>query len=221
MAENFMKMAGFNRMVRKSQRCNIPGSELFFPAFETHDEAMGFGLYIAAYFRRVVKDLRTHVTVRGGARGFVARCQVQYPGLRQEDGLIVCKGGDSLGVGGECEGILLSHDRHGYLLPLKQHLYTAVTESGSEYVAFADGTAFCHSTSGPQMLAVAMYFASSFTDGDHVQKHGGNLLVATSPATNLVPIYCFEKPTAGAPRGMVFKANSYRIGTRIKDIRPA
>lgn len=220
MANNYLRKSGFDRIVADCRRVDI-GNDLWYPAFRTHDEAFGFGLYIAGYFRRVVTNLKTRVSVTRIPWGYVALCAVTYPGLGVENGIIVCSEGDpSNGVGGECEGIVLRNASASVLLPVKQHCYTAVTESGSQYVSFKDGTAFCHGTDGPQHLAVRLLYTKSKTQADAVKQSGGELSVTAEPTLGFYPVYCVQRPLVD---GSTFKfgRESFRRGTRVQRVLPA
>src|SRR5262249_8469939 len=119
-------------------------------------------------------------------------------------------------------GIL--HKGRLVVLPVKQHEYTVRTESGSLYIKFTDGMAFCRSLSdGPQQPAKALLFARSGTDARIVQDNGGELQVQVQPAWGLYPLYVTgDVPTPGPhPGGLTFAKGSFRIGTAVKTVTPA
>ncbi len=210
--KQFFQSPGFNALVAGCTRLPL-SSTLWVPLFDNNDGAEGFARYVGGFARRVVRGATTRASAHWSKRrtAFLAQLSILFPGWGCEEGAVVCEGN-------EVAGIALTRSQEAILLPVKQHRYTARTRSGSQYVGFADGTAFCRSPSdGPKPPGLALYFARSHTDAEIVQEHGGELQVSTEPAVGLYPLYVTgSKPSAGARGGLVFDRRSFRVGTSVQ-----
>lgn len=213
----FYKARGFNALVAKGTAFQM-NATLWFPVFADEQDAVSFARYVGGFARRVVNGSTTRATAKWSDKrsGYIAVLSVQFPGWGREEGPVICQSTEVAGIG-------IGDAKSPVLLPIKQHRYTARTESGSLYIGFADGTAFCRSkTSGPQSQAAALYFTSSFTDASKVQERGGEIAVSEQPKVGLYPVYVTgAKPTPSAGGCLTFASNTFRLGTKVVIITAA
>lgn len=219
MTQSFIPARNFDNLTAKGQRIEITDCGTWFPVFEQEEDALAFARYIGGFARRVIEKASTRALARwfSNHSGYLAVLSIQFPGWGYEEGPVMC-------VGKQASGIAISHNSKVMLLPIKQHSYTARTKSGSLYIGFADGTAFCRSPSdGPQPLARALYFARSGRNARCVQQDGGELQVSTTPEVGAYPLYVTgSEPRPGdTPGVLVFQRASYRLGTAVQSVTAA
>lgn len=219
MTQSFIPASNFDALAAKGQRVEIPAWGTWFPVFSKEEEALAFARYIGGFARRVIDraSTRAHAQWSDKHSAFLSVLSIQFPGWGREEGPVMC-------VGNQVSSIAISHGPKVVLLPVKQHRYTARTKSGSLYIGFADGTAFCRSPSaGPQSLASALYFAGSGTDAKNVHGQGGELQVSTTPTVGAYPLYVTGRAPkhGGAPGVLVFDQASFRLGTAVQTVTAA
>ena len=213
---DFQQARSFDKIVATAlKRVNLPGG-LWFPVFGSQEQALSFARYVGGYVRRVAPDAgtRSRPTWSDKQQGFIARLSVQFPGWGEEEGIVLCRGK-------EVAGLALEQNSTWLLLPVKQYSHTVRTESGTLYVLFEDGSAFCRSKSdGACQAADALYFARSYSEACNVQARGGSLQVSKVPAAGLVPLY-ISGAVSVVGDSVTLKANSFRRGTRVASVHVA
>lgn len=209
-AKNFTKLAACGAVMQVT-------SNLWFPVFANEDNARSFAKYVGGYARRVVPGTNTRAVACWSDKrgGYVAELSCQFPGWGVECGIVLCSGQHDVA------GLALEKGNGFVLLPMKAHSHTLLTESGTLYVLFSDGTAFCRSQSdGPCALASALYFARSYTDACKVYDHGGALEVTKVPTHGFVPVYVTGRVQESG-NVVHLGARSFRRGTRVASVIPA
>ncbi|HNB20841.1 MAG TPA: hypothetical protein PLI59_09160 [Candidatus Obscuribacter sp.] len=218
MTQSFIPASSFDALAAKGRRVEITSWGTWFPVFDNEEDALAFARYVGGFARRVVERASTRAFAQWSDKhsAFLSVLSIQFPGWGREEGPVMC-------AGNQVSGVAIRHDGKVVLLPVKQHKYTARTKSGSLYIGFMDGTAFCRSLSdGPQILAKALYFARSSTDAEIVQERGGELQVSTTPTVGAYPLYVTgSEPKPGARGGFVFARASFRLGTKVETVTPA
>lgn len=211
-ASDFRPARGFDKIVALATQVQLSDG-LWFPVFATHEEALAFCRYVGGYARRVAPGAVTRsLPVWSDKRiGFLARLSIQFPGWGEETGLVLCRSN-------EVAGLALEQNSSWVLLPVKPYSHTMRTESGTLYVLFSDGTAFCRSQSdGARAPADALYFARSYSEACNVFDNGGALKVTKVPTSGLIPLYI-----SGAVRvvgGSVhLDPRSFRRGTPVASV---
>lgn len=208
----FIQARGFNSLSDKGTRLPLP-DRMYAVLFENESDALAFGRYVGGFPKRLMPDCSTRARSFYSEKhdAYIAELSIRTHGF-QEEGVVLCQ--DS-----EVVAIAVRHKGGLRIFPLKTVSLAVKTKSGTLYVRFADGSAYCRSQSdGPQALASALYFASSLTDAGRVQENGGELGVADQPASGLYPVYVTGERPVSAGRGLVFERGSFRLGTAVQRI---
>ena len=211
---DFIRARNFNVLAAKGRRVTSESGRAYI-VFQDSEDAGAFARYVGGFARRVINGATTRATVIKSDKqgGYIANLSITYPNFGKEEGIVICKDDQAV-------GILIKHDSRVVLLPIQQHTLTARTESGTLYVRFADGTAFCRSKGdGPQPLAHSLFFTSNFADASAVMQRGGELLVTKTATRGLYPVYALGvvNPGDGQYR-MNFKKGAFRLGTKVRDL---
>jgi hypothetical protein len=214
---DFQPARNFNQLAALGKTITTASGKYWFSVFRNEEDALSFARYTGGFARRVVSGATTRSTAEWSDAhgGYLPILSIQFPGWGREEGLILCESEQVAGIA--------LRDARAVLLPVKQHRYTACTESGSLYIGFTDGTAFCRSKSdGALQPGTALYFCSSSSDAERVQNRGGELRVESQPRIGLYPVYVHEGLSLGTSRqSMSFPKGAFRLGTRIIAITPA
>jgi hypothetical protein len=210
-ASDFRPARGFDRIVAPAIKAELSGG-IWFPVFATEVEALAFCRYVGGFARRVAPGAATcpRPFWSDKRNGFLAKLSIQFPGWGKEEGVVVCRGKEVVG--------LVLEQSLRVLLPVKSYSYTMRTKSGTLYVLFSDGTAFCRSQSdGACAPADSLYFARSYSEACKVFDNGGALRVTTVPTPGLIPLYI-----SGVVRvvgdTVHLKARSFRRGTPLASV---
>ena len=211
-ATDFRPARGFDKIVAGAVRVQL-SSGLWFPVFGTHDEALSFARYVGGFARRVAPGAvtRSRPSWSDKRQGFIARLSIQFPGWGEEEGVVLCRGG-------EVAGLALEQNSSYVLLPIKQYSHTVRTISDTLYVLFSDGTGFCRSKSGGAVEAAdVLCFAHSLSGAQDVYYNGGALKVSKVPANGLVPIY-ISGPVRAVGDTVYLEARQFRRGTLVASV---
>ena len=180
----FRPARGFDKIVAPATQVQLSDG-LWFPVFATHEEALAFCRYVGGFARRVAPGAvtRSRPFWSDKRNGFLAKLSIQFSGWGEEKGLVLCRSN-------EVAGLALEQNSSWVLLPVKPYSHTIRTESGTLYVLFSDGTAFCRSQSdGACAPADALYFARSYSEACNAFDKGGALKVTRVPTSGLIPLY--------------------------------
>ncbi|MBY0359686.1 MAG: hypothetical protein K2W82_16915 [Candidatus Obscuribacterales bacterium] len=212
----FTKAQGFTDLVKKGVRKDCSNG-VWIVTFGDPLDAESFAKYVGGFIRRVCPKANTRAssTMSDRHQAYVATQRIQFPWGTVE-GAVIFWGENTC-------GIAIKNEKAGkqIMLPIRPHTSFCTTESGSLYVKFDDGNAFCISVeNGVQPCAQALYFALSSTEADRVQREGEELHVSEVPTVGAYPIYG-DKAEPGTHGRMRFKQGSFRIGTKIRSITHA
>lgn len=212
---NFRPSPEFDRIVAPATRVQLSDG-LWFPVFGTHEQALSFCRFVGGFARRVVPGAvtRSHPIWSDKRGGFIAELSVQFPGWGEEKGIVLCRSN-------EVAGLALVQNSNWVLLPVKKYSHTLRTRSGTLYVLFSDGTAFCRSQSdGALESAHALYFARSYEDAHNAYENGGAVQVTRVPTVGFIPLYVSGEAIV---KGDVVHLNrkSFRRGTAVASVNAA
>ncbi len=219
---DFIPAGAFNRMASKGRRVDLGGGQ-FFLVFADQEDALAFGRYTSGFPRRIMPTAGIAVRTRwlDAGRGYIAEltCKFpgwerQYPGWATETGVIICNGLQVVGLG------VTASDGNMVVVPLRAFSHTVRTESGTFYVLYEDGSAYCRSGStGAQPAGEVAYFAD-YDRAKQVYTAGGAMSVTPVPVIGRAVVYLDRKVAVNGD--IIFlAAGSFRRGTRVEQIRAA
>lgn len=209
----FMNARGFTDLVKKGVRKEC-GNGIWIVTFDDPANAEAFAKYVGGFIRRVCPNTNTRASsvMSDKHNAYVASQRIQFP-WGSVEGAVIFWAENACGI-----AIKNAIAGKQIMLPIRPHTLFCTTESGSLYVKFDDGSAFCISVEhGVQPCAQALYFALSSTEADRVQREGAELHVSEVPTTGAYPIYGDKAEPATHGR-MRFTKGSFRIGTKIRSI---
>ncbi len=213
---DFFQATGFDGF-RKLGTVRKLGGDAWTLVFAEQDDAVSFARYAAGFVRRVMPNVQTRADAQWGERskGWLARVSICCAGGPTEEGVVICRDNEVFGIG-------IIKDGAPVVFPIKAWAACAISDSGSMYVLFEDGSGFCRSRSdGPQKVAVQLLFVRSGTDLDNAFKRGGPVLVSAVPAAGLYPVYLYKRYTPDASGCVLLEKDTFRKGTHIvRVLRP-
>lgn len=182
-------------------------------AFTKQDAAQSIANYIAGYVKRVIPQVQVKASAKWSEKrkGFVPQLTCVFPNWGTEEGLVLLdKNNNFIGIG-------VVEPTKWTLVPIKAISYFIRTESGTLYIHYQDGTAFCRSKSDGAISPAKRIFYADYKSSREVYQNGGALRVNKVPSVGLVPVYVGDKYDV-ISNVLILAKGSFRIGTDIKTI---
>jgi hypothetical protein len=119
----------------------------------------------------------------------------------------------------ELIGLAIGNPADLIIMPVKPWSHTMRSESGSRFVLYNDGTAFCRTSKNDHLKPAASLVFADVETAASVYLRGGKLKVTRTPTKGLAPVYIPPPaPTVGSDGFITLEPNSFQRSTPLAEI---